>query len=245
MLPFLSSKRKNALLCESSYYEYHSSLIKDIVKKLILKRISIVFPSGKAQGRLFSHLGFYGEYRYTGGCGLLNYIDQPSYQPRSRVCSFLFVGRLVEEKNLKLLINVFNHLPEFQLTIIGFGEQEEELKAIAKENVSFLGAVENKRLNAYYQQADVFVLPSIYEPWGLVIEEALNNGIPVIVSDKVGCREDLVSDRTGLVFDSSSEKALYDAVIKMTDIDFYNHLRLQISYLDFKERAKQQVDIYL
>lgn len=245
VLAFVSPKQKNALLCESSFYEYRSGFIKDMVKKLILSRISVVYPSGKAQGRIFTHLGFKGDYRYTGGCGLLNYIEQPAYQPRTEVKSFLYVGRLVEVKNLKMLIRVFNELPHLQLNIIGFGEQEDGLKAMAKENIRFLGAVENKRLSEYYQQADVYVLPSTFEPWGLVIEEALNNGTPVIVSDKVGCRDDLVTEDTGLVFDHESQQSLLDAIVKITDIDFYNRLRKHISKMDFKKRAQRQIDVFV
>lgn len=245
VLPFISNRRKNALLCESSFYEYRLSFFKDLIKKIILRRISVVYPSGLAQGRIFEFLGFKGEYRYTGGCGLLNYIEQPVYQPRTEVKTFLYVGRLVEVKNLKMLIRVFNELPHLQLNIIGFGEQEDVLKTMAKENIKFLGAVENKRLSEYYQQADVYVLPSTFEPWGLVIEEALNNGTPVIVSDKVGCRDDLVTEETGLVFDHDSEQSLLDAIVKMTNIDFHNHLRKHISTMDFKKRAQHQIDVFV
>ena len=245
VLPFISKKRKNALLCESSFYEFRPSFVKDLIKKIILLRISVVYPSGIAQGRIFEYLGFKGKYRYTGGCGLLNYIEQPAYQPRTEVKSFLYVGRLVEVKNLRMLIEVFNQLPELKLNVIGFGEQEAELKQLAKENVHFLGAVANKQLSSYYQQADVFILPSNSEVWGLVIEEALNNGTPVIVSDKVGCRDDLVTEETGLVFDHACEQSLLDAIIKITDIDFYNRLRRHISKMDFKKRAQRQIDVFV
>lgn len=245
MLPFLSRKKKNALLCESSIYEFHPHPIKDAIKQLILSRISTVYPSGKAQGRIFDYLGFKGEYKYTGGCGLLNYIEQPAYSPRQEVKNFLYVGRLVEVKNLKMLIEVFNHLPELHLNLIGFGEQEAELKQLAKENVHFLGAVANKQLSSYYQQADVFILPSNSEVWGLVIEEALNNGTPIIVSDKVGCRDDLVTEETGLVFNAGNHESLIQAIEKIRNIDFYNQLRQNIAKLDFDERAKHQVEVFL
>lgn len=245
ILPFLSSKKKNALLFESSIYEFHPHPLKDAVKRLILSRISMVYPSGKAQGRVFEYFGFKGECKYTGGCGLLNYIEQPAYTPRQYVKTFLYVGRLVEVKNLRMLIEVFNQLPELQLNIIGFGEQETELKQMAKENVHFLGAVANRQLSSYYQEADVFILPSNSEVWGLVIEEALNNGTPVIVSDKVGCRDDLVTEETGLVFNAGSHESLAQAVEKIRDVNFYNQLRKNIAKLDFGARAKRQVEVFV
>lgn len=245
LLPFISKKKKNSFLCESSIYEYRSSKFRDFIKRLFLHRISKVYVSGIAQKKIFDYLGYDGMVVFTGGCGLLNYIPQPPYSPRGKVRNFLYVGRLVEQKNLKLLINVFNSRPDLNLQIIGFGEQEQELKTMAKPNICFLGAVDNSKLSSYYQSADVFVLPSKIEPWGLVVEEALNNGTPVIVSDKVGCHDDLVSFETGLVFESVDENGLYEAIEKMLDVSYYNSLRKSISKLNFLERGKRQIDIFI
>ena len=237
LAPWMSSKRKNGVICESSIFEYRRSWLKDVVKKLFLSRISTGYPCGVAQAMLLDRLGFRGELRPTWGCWLLNYVEEPPYEERRCVKEFLYVGRLVEVKNLALLIEVFNRRADLHLTIVGFGELEGQLKAMAGANVEFMGAVKNKELPDVYRKADVFVLPSRSEPWGLVVEEALNNGTPVIVSDKVGCRLDLVTDETGLVFDHDSGKSLMQAVDKMTDIAFYNRLRKNISGLDFLERA--------
>lgn len=144
-----------------------------------------------------------------------------------------------------MLIQVFNEFPNLELNIIGFGELEGELRKNAGENVHFLGAVDNKQLSVYYQTYDVFVLPSTFEPWGLVVEEALNNGMPVIVSDKVGCWEDLVTPEYGLVFDSTNVNDLKRSIQKMTNIAFYNRLRRNIAHLDFHLRAKRQVEVFL
>ena len=91
----------------------------------------------------------------------------------------------------------------------------------------------------------VFILPSVSEPWGLVVEEALNNGTPVIVSDRVGCREDLVSDKNGIVFPCNDSIALQEAIIKMTQIEYYNQLRYNISKMDFISRAQYQIDCFV
>ena len=243
--PFLSKKSKNGVFVESSIYEYKQNLLKDFFKRIILSRFSIAYPSGKSQKKLIDKLGFISEYRYTGGCGLLNYHEQPPYEKREKVSNFLYVGRLVEEKNLKMLIEVFNELQNLNLSIIGFGKQEKELKRIAKENIIFIGPVANKDLFTYYQKADVFILPSKVEPWGLVIEEALNKGTPVIVSDKVGCKDDLVTNETGLIFSSDSKESLIDAIKEMTFLNRYNAFRLGISKLNFEERARKQVEAFI
>lgn len=242
---WLSHKSKNAVVCESSIFEYQPSAIKDIIKKCFLNRISRGYPSGKPQGRLLRKLGFSGDLHYTGGCGLLNYIDQPPFESRNEVRNFIYVGRLAPEKNLEMLISVFNSFPHLTLTIIGFGPMEAQLKAIAGKNILFTGAIPNKELGTYYQQADCFILPSIREPWGLVVEEALNNGCPVIVSDKVGCNEDLVTDETGIVFQYDKPTSLAEAIKKICDIDSYNRLRHGVSKMDFAKRAQKQIEIYL
>ena len=243
--PFISKKSKNACVIESSEYESQTAGIKGLIKRLYLKRIHRVYASGISQARLVCDLGFYSEIKLTGGCGLLNYVNQPLYVPRRIVRNFIYVGRLTDVKNLKLLVNVFNEYDKYRLTIVGFGEQEDELKAIAKKNIIFAGAVDNKSLPKLYQDADVFILPSKSEPWGLVVEEALNNGCPVIVSDRVGCREALVNSNNGLVFKYDSVASLKESIDIITKVEYYNNLRKNVSLLDFKHRAKRQVDVYL
>ena len=127
----------------------------------------------------------------------------------------------------------------------GFGQLEKHLKAMAGSNVRFVGAVDNEKLPGVYRMADVFVLPSKSEVWGLVVEEALNNGTPVIVSDRVGCKDDLVTAETGLVFRHDDAASLKAAVRQMCDVAFYNRLRQGVARLDFSRSARRQVEVYL
>lgn len=242
---FLSPRRKNACVVESSLYESATGGVKGLVKKLFMRRISKVYACGKPQAALAEALNFRGRMVLTGGCGILNYVAQPPYAPRSEVRRFLYVGRLVEVKNLELLVRAFGEMPDLELTIVGFGQQEKLLKAMAGSNVRFMGAVDNEKLPDVYRAADVFVLPSIIEPWGLVVEEALNNGTPVIVSDRVGCKDDLVTKETGLVFRHDDAASLKAAVRQMCDVAFYNRLRQGVARLDFSRSARRQVDVYL
>ena len=238
-------KRKLAALVESSVYESGTKGLKAFIKRLFLKRMSKVYVAGELQSELVRALGFKGNVVEIGGCGILNYVLQPPYEERKEVKNFIYVGRLSPEKNLKLLIEAFNELPQLNLTIVGFGPQEAELKAIGAKNVKFAGAIENRKLPSFLHVSDVLVLPSTSEPWGLVVEEALNNGLPVIVSDRVGCRKDLVTSDTGLSFIHDSVDDLRRSILQMTDTDFYNRLRLGVSKLDFSKRAEYQVECFL
>lgn len=245
ILAFMSPRRKNAFIVESSYYESTVFGIKGLVKRLFVSRLSKVYASGKAQRKITDDLGFKGTTIITKGVGVFNYVPQPPYIEKEQVRNFIYVGRFVEVKNLKHLISVFNSLPQYNLYLAGFGEQEEELKALAKENTHFLGAVNNKELPNLYQKMDVFVLPSKSEPWGLVVEEALNNGLPVIVSDRVGCAEEIIDETNGIVFKLDEPSALNAAIVRMAEPSKYNYYRKNISQMNFEEIENKQIECYL
>jgi glycosyltransferase involved in cell wall biosynthesis len=84
------------------------------------------------------------------------------------------------------------------LFMVGTGQMEHELRhlanSLALENVVFGGFINQAELPKVYAAADIFVLPSENETWGLVVNEVMCAGIPVVVSDEVGCVPDLVKD---------------------------------------------------
>lgn len=105
----------------------------------------------------------------------------------------LFVGRLAMEKDLATLLRAAAHLRtsglETSVAIAGSGPLEHELRRLASDlhvPVDFRGFLSGAPLAALYAAADVFVLPSSSEPWGLVVNEAMHAGLPVVVSDRVG-----------------------------------------------------------
>jgi glycosyltransferase involved in cell wall biosynthesis len=85
---------------------------------------------------------------------------------------------------------------EFTLLMVGDGEMRVELERLARdlglENVVFAGFINQRRLPTIYGISDVFVLPSESEPWGLIVNEVMCAGLPVVVAHGVGCVEDLV-----------------------------------------------------
>lgn len=84
------------------------------------------------------------------------------------------------------------------LFMVGAGEMESELRALASslalDNVVFGGFINQAELPKVYAAADIFVLPSENEPWGLIVNEVMCAGVPLVVSDEVGCVPDLVKD---------------------------------------------------
>lgn len=243
---FFFPTEMNSIVIESSIKESTTTGIKGFLKRRFLNRISTAYVSGKAQEELALELGFKGELKITKGVGIFNLVKQPAYYPKDRIENFIYVGRLSPEKNLYFLITVFNKLSQFKLNIIGSGPQEADLKSISGSNIVFLGSIPNDELKKYYMENDVLILPSRSEPWGLVVEEAFNNGIPVIVSNKVGCSSEIVkNDKNGLIFNLEDKDGLKKAVLKIVDREFYNNLRKNIGKMDFERIAEDQVKCYL
>ena len=238
---FLSPRKKNVMVCESSLLDVSFAGIAGIVKKAIINRMSAVLPSGKPHDELFLSIGFKGKRNITGSVGIFNKLSRKKkdvHQP----LRYLYVGRLVDVKNIALLVEEFNTNGK-PLTIVGSGPLEKDLKHKAKNNIYFTGFIDNEKLGEIYQAHDVFVLPSYYEPWGLVVEEAVYWGLPVIVSDKVGSSIDIVKDLdTGLIFQSRNRESLHTAINKMEKSfgKFYG----KVMKVDWALRDKKQIEAY-
>lgn len=103
------------------------------------------------------------------------------------------------------------------LLIVGNGEERATLETRAREaapgNILFLGFRNQTELPRFYDLCNVFVLPSIHEPWGLVINEVMNAARPVIVSDQVGCQRNLVQNGVnGFVVEAFDTQSLADSI---------------------------------
>ena len=132
---------------------------------------------------------------------------------------FLFCARLSSEKAPEMLLRALALLadPSAHLVFVGSGPAEPSLKELEEglglQHVHWAGFVNQSNLPAYYRAADVMVLPSRFEPWGLVVNEAMACGTPCIVSDVVGAGADLVAGQdTGLIFARDDVPALAAAL---------------------------------
>lgn len=239
-----SPRKKNVLVCESTIFDTDFYGLKGAVKRAVISRMGAVLPSGKPHAELFKRIGFNGKCNNTGSVGIFN--KGVRTLRKQRVTShlkYIYVGRLVDVKNVGLLIDAFNRNGK-PLTIVGDGVMAEELKRKANPNIVFRGFVENESLGKVYQEHDVFILPSYYEPWGLVVEEALYWGLPVIVSNRVGSSIDMVKDlNTGVIFNSGEVEDLQRCVDVMEDE--YERFLTNVNAIDWVEKDKRQVEAYL
>jgi glycosyltransferase involved in cell wall biosynthesis len=140
----------------------------------------------------------------------------------------LFASKLVERKRCGDLLEAYAKLspdgraePQPYLLIAGDGELRGELESRAKqlgwESIRFLGFQNQSAMPQLFDLSDVFCLPSVHEPWGLIVNEAMAAGRAVVVSDEVGCARDLVGDgETGFVTKARDVSVLADALRKLT-----------------------------
>ena len=143
----------------------------------------------------------------------------------------LYVGRLEECKGLGDLVDAIEDIRQMPVHVlfIGDGSARKRLEQKCQQHTipcKFLNHIPNQELYRYYAIADIFVLPSITtkhfkEPWGLVINEAMNQGCPVITTDAVGAAAGgLVEDgSTGYVVPEKNSRALKEAIEKLLKDD--------------------------
>jgi len=125
----------------------------------------------------------------------------------------IFWGRLGYQKNTEILIKSFKKIKTkgTKLVIIGKGPELNKLKKMSNENIIFTGFLSDKELLNYARGADVAVLPSRAESWGLVIGEAMACKIPVISSD-VGMAKDLLGENRGIVLKNNSIEEMAEKI---------------------------------
>ena len=136
----------------------------------------------------------------------------------------LYAAKLIDVKRPQDLLSAYRLLspdgiqePEPYLVFVGDGILRPSLENTAKEtglqSIRFLGFKNQSEIPAMYDLCDVFILPSSFEPWGLAINEVMNVGKAVVVSDRVGCAPDLVLDRqNGAIFPVGDVVALAEAI---------------------------------
>lgn len=129
----------------------------------------------------------------------------------------LAVGRLAPEKGLDVLLRATSDLP-VDVALAGVGPEERSLRALAGQNVRFLGQVDRDELADLYANADVLALPSRSETWGMVLNEAALAGLPLVASDAAGAAYELVVDgENGFRVPADDVGALREALRRLTE----------------------------
>ena len=242
----LPTRSLKGVAIESSIYETNLSFIPRSIKKFFLSFVDFALPSGTPHSKILNELNFNKPYKVVGGVGIPNvFVNKLKINDSNKGDTFLFLGRLVNEKNLNFLILCFNELPNFNLHIVGSGPLERSLKAIASSNIRFTPHISNNELPALFKDIICLILPSSSEPWGLVVEESVIFHKPVLVSSKVGSNIDFVeNNKVGLVFDSGSKASFIEKIIELDNPDFLNNLIENCKNLNQTEIYNNQISAY-
>lgn len=229
------------IINSESHFLNRRSIIKSFIKKLfltpIIKNASAYLPTGKFQGEYLIHYGAEPEkiFYFPNTPDVKFFIkESDKYRKKKGVIKkelgidnefvLLFVGRLIKVKGLFTLLQGFKEVRKTHnnasLLFVGDGVLKNLLKEfVAKEeieDVHFAGSVPNEELPRYYGISDIFVLPSLYEPWGVVVNEAMASALPIVLSDKVGSRGELLREgENGFTYPSKEYMKLAGCILKI------------------------------
>ncbi len=218
------SKRKIILWCESNRYEYEKRSnypLKEAYKRWFVRNCDDYIVPGKASEEYILSLGARQDKIWRAPNAVDNdYFSQVSekYSADKEIFKqskgypnrlILYVGYLIDQKGALDLLKAFQMLSckqsDLGLLLIGSGGEKERYKNFCKinniKNVFFEGFIHQEDLPIYYAIADVFVLPTHSDPWGLVLNEAMASKLPVISSDAAGAAYDLIiNGENGYIF---------------------------------------------
>jgi glycosyltransferase involved in cell wall biosynthesis len=147
----------------------------------------------------------------------------------------LYSGQFIERKGLNHLLQswqlVKQNYPNVALVLLGYGPLKSALEAMTLSldltDVHFLGHLDVEEIPKIYAVADILVLPSLKETWGLVVNEAMASGLPVVVTDRVGCSVDLVREgENGFIVPAGDARTLADRIGRLVGDD---ELRARLS----------------
>jgi len=149
-------------------------------------------------------------------CDLAPFLAAPRPAPSDEPV-FLFCGQMIARKGVDVLLEAFARVPRGRLLLVGreaeLPQMLAELPSTVRARVDYAGFQPPEELPHFFARAHVFVLPSRYDGWGVVVNQALGAGLPILCSDQVGAGLDLVTPEVnGLRFPAGDATALAAAM---------------------------------
>ena len=236
----LRRQRPAVLMSESTAFDQRRRWWREALKRRIVAAASAALAGGAPQGAYLRALGLRGDAVFLGYDAVDNdYFAEQSARVRKLADPararlkvperyFLASGRFVPKKNLTRLVDAYAlyrrriGAQAWHLVLLGDGELRAELqrriaRADLASDVSLPGFAQYEELPTYYGLAGAFVHASTTEQWGLVVNEAMASGLPVLVSDRCGCAPDLVREGVnGFTFDPYDPGQLAGLMLKVS-----------------------------
>lgn len=167
----------------------------------------------------------------------------------------LGVGQIINRKGWDLLIEATKNLKNVKIIIVG-GGMSSQLKTLIEnnqqKNIEFIDFVDKNKIKEYYKIADVFVLPTREDIWGLVVNEAASKGLPVITTNKCNAGLEILDNKSGFILSINDEKKfIYDLynllkmlIINKEILDEYSlNIFKRVKYYTIENMAKKYFEI--
>jgi glycosyltransferase involved in cell wall biosynthesis len=153
--------------------------------------------------------------------GTFSVKEAPNASDKTEGLSVIYVGRLVDWKTVDIVIDaVAKTKTKAQLRVVGDGDDRGKLEAYVTSknltNIEFVGMVPHTEVNKYYDEADIFVLPSVRECGGAVVLEAMSRGLPVIATNWGG-PADYISEGAGFLVEPLSRDYMVNEFARIID----------------------------
>lgn len=221
-------RRVAVMLFDSRREDAPRSGWREAIKRAIVGAFDAALVAGTPQAAYARALGIPPSHLFTP----LDVVDNGAFrdgadaerEAASSGAPFLLsVNRFTARKNVDGLVRAYalyrQRTPEpWPLVLLGDGPEHARLERLAGDGVAFEGFQQMGTLPSWYGRAGVYVHPAASDPWGLVVNEAMAAGLPVVVSTGAGCAPDLVEvGANGFVFDPSDASALADALVRVTE----------------------------
>lgn len=228
-----AKRNKNNLVfwLDSTYDDKKHYFPKELVKHFFLKYFDAFLAPGEKTKHYLEYMKVDSSKIITTGYSVDNEFFTEQYQlykdkretllnelEIKRKQNFIFIGRFAPEKNIFTLLYSFLEVSQknsdWGLILLGDGPLKNEINTFISDNnlqnkILLPGFIQQEGIVQYLTASDVFVLPSLSEPWGLVVNEALLCRLPVIVSTKCGCQPELVQEGVnGFSFDPNNQLKL-------------------------------------
>ena len=226
-------KRPAILWFESNEFDYPRTFLKETLKRLFLSKCYGAHVYGTSNKNYLAKLGMAPERIYikqaVADVELFSTPARAKTYSQGTMKHLMYVGRLAPEKNVGMLLRSLSEAlkerktASLKLTLLGTGPLEEELRRQCvtlgiDQIVDFRGYCPQKDLGSMLRTADVLVVPSTREPWGLVVLEGMLCRVPVLVSTQCGCAADVVTKDTGWTFSPWNDSELKNLLLKLPDI---------------------------
>lgn len=253
---------KFVVIMESQEQDHQRNAVKEVVKKIFFSVCDLAIAAGEKHRQYLCKLGLadtkivvmkgvggvektlYNKYlqQYHNEVSKEELYDKFNIPKRKY---FIYVGRFSPEKNIRMLLQAYAETvkelgleEQWGIILVGSGKQEPELRSLINyfklKNIIMPGFVQQEFLPQYYLVSKVFVLPSLSEPWGLVVDEAISLGLPVLISERCGSVPDIVQPGfNGLTFNPDNLSELKNRISLIVrdkiDLELFAQRSLAIS----------------